>query len=187
MEHNDETASSDDKDMIRNATRELMPAVYARLRLLAADARRDFFGLETLNTTALVNETWLRIGRQADGIDRDRFFAFSATVMRRVLIDALRRKTADKRGAAEEVPLEEHPVPVEAADGLLALDAALDRLAVRSPRLVEVVECRFFAGYSVEETADILDLNERTVRRDWDKARAYLKRMLDEDSPLAAG
>lgn len=178
-------ANAEEARLREDATEHLLPAVYARLRMLAGNARQDFFALDTFNTTALVNEAWLRLQGNLD-IDRRRYFALSATVMRRVLVDALRRRTADKRSAVAEVPLDEQQLAVSATDDLLALDAALERLAARSPRLEEVVECRFFAGYSQEETANILGVTERTVRRDWNKARAFLKRMMDEDPPLGS-
>lgn len=168
----------------------LQQAVYARLRALAADARRGFFGLDTMSTTALVHEAWLRLrpprgedhGGSTDPADREQFFRLSATVMRRVLVDALRRKTAAKRNPENAEPGEsEAPF-----DGdLFALDRALDRLGKNNPRLVELVECRFFAGYTQEETAAILGLTERTVRRDWQKARAALRVLMDDDTPLA--
>ncbi|MEM9305553.1 MAG: ECF-type sigma factor [Pseudomonadota bacterium] len=168
---------------------ELRDAVYARLRTLAADARRGFFDMDTLGTTALVHEAWLRLRPEqhaavgsGDDAARQNFFRLSASVMRRVLVDTLRRKTAAKRLQDPG----EGPAQPAFDEELLALDAALKRLGEQSSRLVAVVECRYFAGYTQDETAELLGLTERTVRQDWHKARAMLKGFMD-GSPALAG
>jgi len=139
----------------------------------------------TLSTTALVHETYLRLASQREvrWEDKAQFFALSARAMRRILVDYARRHrhfrnalhydssdatTTD--GSRDAVRL----AGAERADELLALDEALERLAETDERLSSVVECRFFAGYTEEETAEILGMTARTVRRDWSKARAFL-------------
>lgn len=157
----------------------LLPAAYDRLKALAAGVRGGFFAVETMNTTALVHEAYLRLD-QHDGIDRPRFFALCAKMMRNILIDHVRRKHSQKRSP---VPSEEWDRSGEdelGHDFLLSLDQSLERLERINPRLVQVVECRYFAGYTTDETAEYLEVNEKTVRRDWTKARAMLRRFLDQ-------
>jgi RNA polymerase sigma factor (TIGR02999 family) len=138
----------------------------------------------TLSTTALVHETYLRLAAQREvrWEDKAQFFALSARAMRRILIDYARRHRqlrdavrydsadADTNRSAGAVRLP----GADRADELLALDDALDQLAKQDERLSQVVECRFFAGYTEDETAEVLGVTARTVRRDWSKARAYL-------------
>jgi RNA polymerase sigma factor (TIGR02999 family) len=149
-----------------------------------------------LSTTALVHEAYLRLvdQRRTQWQDRGHFFAIASRVMRRILIDSARRHRASKRGGADErVPLDEtaavtHTGPAaddmaaadQRADVLVALDNALDGLAALDARLVRVVECRFFAGLTEEETAAALGVTARTVRRDWAKAKGWLQRALQE-------
>jgi len=161
---------------------ELLPLVYGELRRMAhrhvARERRQ----HTLSTTALVHEAYLKLVDQTQVSARGRayFFAAVARAMRQVLVDAARRRGREKRGRGE-VPLDvdDLQVAVEgfAAD-LLELDEALERLAALYPRQAGVVECRFFGGLSVEETAEALGLAARTVKRDWSLARAWLYREL---------
>ena len=142
-----------------------------------------------LSTTGLVHETYLRLAgqREVRWEDKAQFFALSARAMRRILVDYARKHrrlrdalrydssaSTTTRGAGTTVRLS----GAERADELLALDEALERLAVQDERLSQVVECRFFAGYSEEETAEILGITARTVRRDWTKARAFLYHQL---------
>ena len=157
----------------------LLPAAYDRLKALAAGVRGSFFAVETMNTTALVHEAYLRLD-QHDRIDRPRFFALCAKMMRNILIDHVRRKHSQKRlpVSAEEWEGPERGDPGQ--EFLLALDQSLERLERINPRLVQVVECRYFAGYTTDETAEYLEVNEKTVRRDWTKARAMLRRFLDQ-------
>lgn len=152
--------------------RELIPALHADLKQLAAAQRRRFDAPPTLSTTAVVNELYLKFA-QSSGISvesRRHFFALAALAMRQILTDHARRRTDATRVAYDEALL----VPADDARRLLDIDDALARLAAINPRLVEVVNCRFFGGYTEEETAAILGVTDRTVRRDWEKARAWL-------------
>ncbi len=165
----------------------LVPRVYAELRTIAAARLRRERGDHTLQPTALVHEAWLRLMRQqgADWQNRAQFFAIAAQMMRRILVDHARRRQAAKRGdGARAVDVHEladslaSPLP---DDRLLALNDALDRLVVLDARQARVVELRFFAGLSVEETADLLDLSSTTVKREWATARAWLFREIQLD------
>jgi RNA polymerase sigma factor (TIGR02999 family) len=137
-----------------------------------------------LNTTALVHEAYLKLAGSA-GIsvrDRPHFFALASTIMRQILADRARARAALKRGGERHrITLDEQALATaEAADALLELDDALTRLASVDPRLVQVVECRFFGGMTDAEIAEVTGVTERTVRRDWDKARLLLRNILDE-------
>jgi RNA polymerase sigma factor (TIGR02999 family) len=165
----------------------LFPLVYAQLRRIAHNALRRERASHTLDTTALIHEAYLQLVDQTrvEWRDRGHFFGVAAGAMRRVLIDYARRRRAAKRGGAREpVPLAEGEVPVaptfldQRADLLLAVDAALTRLEALDPRLARVVECRFFGGLTEEETAAVLGVTARTVRRDWIKAKGWLYREL---------
>lgn len=167
----------------------LRPAAYARLRAIAAGARRRLPS-ETLNTTALVSEAYLRIaesqlrgGEQTAALDRAGFFALFASVVRNTLIDQLRARSADKRQGQHTTLSRALPLAFDVAEAqrLLAVDTALQSLAQQHPRLVQVVEMRFFAGYDNHEIAALLGVNEKTVRRDWLQARALLAEALDDD------
>jgi RNA polymerase sigma-70 factor, ECF subfamily len=152
--------------------------VYEELRHQAHRRRAFRRPDETLSTTALVHETYLKLmgAENREWRDRGHFFALAARAMRQILIDDARRRTAGKRGAGE-VPavLDEERIGFASrAEDLLALDVALDRLTALDQRLGRLVELRFFAGLSVEETAAALDLSPRTVKRDWRRARAFL-------------
>ncbi|MEM9303602.1 MAG: ECF-type sigma factor [Pseudomonadota bacterium] len=152
---------------------ELLPVVYGRLHTLARSARRGTDRNSTLNTTALVNEAYARL-KKVDGLDvgdRHRFFGLCARIMRRILIDHARQRSAAKRQVAVDPSLE---VSDTGPESLLAVDRALRRLGEKHPRLVELVEYRFFAGYTQEETAELLGVSDRTVRREWLKAKALL-------------
>ncbi len=136
----------------------------------------------TLQPTALVNEAYLKLIdiRQVQWQDRAHFFAMSARVMRRVLVDCARARGYQKRGAgAQKVTLdEEHMGAAESAADVLALDDALDALAAIDPRKEQVVEMRYFGGLSIEETAEALGVSVRTVKRDWTMAKLWLHREL---------
>ena len=160
----------------------LFPVVYEELhRIARQQLAREAVG-HTLSPTALVHEAYLRLAdqRPVRWPDRTYFFAAAAQMMRRVLVDHARRHLAAKRtGGLRRLSLDEVTVAVDhQADALVALDAALERLAALDARLCRVVECRFFAGLTEDETAEVLQLNVRTVRRDWVKARAWLRREL---------
>jgi RNA polymerase sigma factor (TIGR02999 family) len=162
---------------------ELLPAVYDELRRVAHNQLRGEADDHTLRTTELVHEAYFKLVDHAsvDWQDRQHFFAVAARAMRQVLVDHARRKAAAKRGGdAPEVPLHRVTLPQETkTEELVALDDALDRLAARDKRAAEVVECRFFGGYTIAETADVLDVSRSTVKRDWRAARAWLNRALD--------
>lgn len=151
----------------------LIPAVHARLHLLARSARRSVDIGSTLNTTALVNEAYIRLQANAnlDLEDRNRFYALCARVMRRILVDYARKRSATKRQVVDDSSQRSEGADLES---LLGIDAALESLRTDHPRLAEIIECRFFAGYTQEETADILGLSDRTIRREWLKAKALL-------------
>jgi len=172
----------------RAAVTELFPAFYDELRRLAHRqlGRGGRAGDRTLNTTALVHEAFLKLeGCDASAIDsRRHFFALAALGMRQIIIDQARRHKTDKRGAgAERTSLDENVIAIdEEADHLLALDQAMSRLEEVDERLVRVVECRFFAGLSEAETAEALDLSLRTVQRDLQRARGWLRRELEPQS-----
>jgi RNA polymerase sigma factor (TIGR02999 family) len=167
----------------REALDRLLPLVYEHLRGIAHRALQGERLDHTLNSTALVHEAWLRLV-ELDRItwrDRAHFFGACARIMRRVLIGYARMRQADKRGGpeGEAVPLDN--VVLAAANRpaeLLALDEALTRLEGLSERQARVVECRFFAGMNVEETAEALDISPATVKREWTAARAWLNREL---------
>lgn len=165
----------------------LLPIVYDQLRGIAHGQLRGERPGHTLNTTGLVHETYLRLVNidQVQWRDRSHFFAVAARVMRRILIDAARARKRDKRGGdLIRVPLDEAlDLPVEHADDLLALEEALARLEALNERQSRVVECRCFAGMSVEETAAALDSSPATVKRDWALARAWLNRELAGRAP----
>jgi RNA polymerase sigma factor (TIGR02999 family) len=167
---------------------QLMPLVYAQLRRQAQrQMRKERSGL-TLQSTAVVHEVYLRLTRasELDCQDRVHFFALAAQVMRRVLVDAARARTALKRGGAA-LPVE-HSTAVDldsiaaddlnAAASVCALHEALETLTRIDPRRAKVVELRFFGGLSVDETAKVLDVSPQTVMRDWRLARAWLAREL---------
>ena len=161
----------------------LIPIVYDNLRRIAHGQLRGERPDHTLNTTALVNEAYLKLVnvRQVEWRDRAHFFAVAARLMRRILIDYARARQREKRGGdAVQVPLSDaHDVPLgPAADDLLALDDALARLEAQSERQCRVVECRCFAGMTLEETAAALGISVVTVKRDWTFSRAWLNREL---------
>jgi len=160
---------------------QLIPLVYEELRRLA----RHFMRLEgpghTLQTTALIHEAYLRLVEQRETTwqNRAHFFAVAAQSMRRILVDHARASQTAKRGGnAEIISLDEEPIGFsqEKSGELIALDEALTRLADLSPRQTQIIELRFFGGLSVEETAEVLQIAPRTVKRDWRVARAWLHR-----------
>ena len=166
------------------ALEKLMPLVYSELRRLATNyLRRERTG-HTLQPTALVNEAYLKLVNQqnAKWQNRAQFFAISAQLMRRILVDHARRHQALKRGGSEQQRLSittaEELVTQPAID-LLALNEALDELAKMDPQQSRIVELKFFAGLSIEETAEVLGIGHATVEREWKSARAWLRRQLE--------
>jgi RNA polymerase sigma factor (TIGR02999 family) len=155
----------------------LVVALYPELRTIA---RREHFRAgtpQTLQTTALINETYLKLCRRADWASRAHFLGCAATAMRHLLIDGARARLSAKRTAPEVLPVEGEDAE------LIRLGDALGELARLDPELARLVECRFFAGYDEVETAEVLGVNERTVRRRWVKARAWIHaQMQDADA-----
>jgi RNA polymerase sigma factor (TIGR02999 family) len=168
----------------RDAFDQLVPLVHRDLRRIAhrqlARHRRG-----TLDTTALVHETYLKLIDQTRGTARDRahFFALAARVMRHVIVDYARQRQAEKRGGGQAaVTLDRDQLSADdQAETVLAIDRALERLSLLNERLPRVFECRCFVGLTEQETADSLDLSLRTVQRDWMKSKAWLR------TALAAG
>ena len=166
----------------RTALDRLMPLVYAELRALAGRSLRHERSGHTLQGTALVHEAYLKLvdQRQVRWQDRAHFFAVAAQLMRRILVDHARRHGAAKRGGGKPgLPLEEVDVPAPPAPvDWLALDRALDRLAVIDERQARIVELRFFGGLTIEETAVVLQISPATVKNEWSLARGWLYREL---------
>ena len=160
----------------------LVPLVYDELRRIASRQMSHEGAGHTLTPTGLVHEAYLRLIDQTrvQWVNRAQFFAVAARLMRRILIDHARRVHAGKRGGGwERLALEDAEIPLaERAGELIALDEALERLAALNPRLSQVVECRFFGGMTEEETAAALGVTDRTVRRDWVKAKGWLHQEL---------
>jgi RNA polymerase sigma factor (TIGR02999 family) len=167
---------------------DLTPLVYERLHRIARTYMRSERAGHTLQATALVNEAFLRLvdARDLDWTDRTHFFAVCARVMRRILVDAARSRTALKRGGRAEraehsTAINVDHLPTAAAEmsaQVCALDDALTTLARIDPRRAQVIELRFFGGLTVEETGQVLQISPQTVMRDWRLARAWLAREL---------
>ena len=178
------------------ALEQLMPLVYTRLRAQARRYLRCERPGAAPQSGSLVHELFLRLTRaeDVDWNDRAHFFALSAQIMRRILVDAARARTALKRGGAapcaghsSAVDLDAIPAnESDAAPMLCALDDALESLALIDPRRAKVIELRFFGGCSVEETADLLQVSAQTVMRDWRLAKVWLARELGADRAASA-
>ena len=170
----------------REALDALMPLVYEDLRRLAGYYLSQEARAQTLQSTALVHEVYLRLcGQQdPDWQGRAHFFAVAAKMIRRILVDHAREKSAAKRGGmVEPGPLDEAvTIPAQASIDTLLLDQSLKELAAFDLRKSQVVEMRFFAGLSAKDIATVLDTTEATVRRDWNIARAWLYRRMQGDS-----
>lgn len=170
---------------------ELFPLVYDELRELAHRQRAAWQGHDTLNTTALVHEAYLKLvrGRHATWETEAHFLAAAAKAIRHILINYARDRQAQKRGGGwQRVPLSERQLDAGVAavgpsweDHVVALDQALERLAGRSERQSRIVECRFFGGMTVQQTAVALGLSTASVTRGWAMARAWLHRELSEE------
>jgi RNA polymerase sigma factor (TIGR02999 family) len=165
---------------IRLIAAELLPAFYDQLKHIAQRARGRLGGNNTLQTTALVHEAYLRLRHAPSFTDETHFLRAAALAMRHALINYAAARLSEKRGAGQlHLTLSSaDAVGVDTDEGLLALNEALERLASEIPRLADVIECRFFGGYGEEDTARALGLSLRTVQRDWLKARAWLYREL---------
>ena len=170
----------------RAALDRLIPLVHAELRRIAARSLRAERGDHTLQPTALVNEAYLRLveQRNAPWQDRAHFLACAARLMRQILVDHARAHRADKRGGGHvRVTLEEEALRTRGPEvDFLALDAALERLAEQDDQKRRIVELRYFGGLSNEETAEVLGISERTVKRGWALARAWLRREIEGGS-----
>ncbi|MFO1052734.1 MAG: ECF-type sigma factor [Planctomycetota bacterium] len=156
----------------------LVGSVYAELRSLASTCLRGGDADRTTGPTALVHEAWMRLGlRDAQFDDRRHFFGAAARAMRQALVDAHRARTAQKRSHRREGDAELEAIAATcalSAVDLVALDEALSELEAFDARMAQIVQLRYFAGMSVEETAEILAISERTVKREWSVARAWL-------------
>ena len=162
----------------------LLPMVYDELRRVASRSLVHEHDGHTLQPTALVHEAYLRLvdQRTPNFENRRHFFSVSAALMRQILVDYARRAKAAKRGSRTVIPLEDYmdaAMPTPELHEILEVDDAIRLLAARDARQAQIVELRYFAGLSVEETAAALNVSERTVKRDWAVARAFLYRALD--------
>jgi RNA polymerase sigma-70 factor (ECF subfamily) len=192
MEHRDPPSSGELTTLLRawsdgdeSAFDRVVPLVYGELHRMAL---RSLAGERSpsLQATALVNEVCVRLlgWDEVRWQNRRHFFAVSAQMMRRVLVDIARKRGAARRGGAEavRVPLDDIDVPAPEPDAdLVALDGALERLAIEDPRKARVVELRFFGGLSMDEVAQTLGVSLRTIHNDWAFARAWLYRALTSD------
>jgi RNA polymerase sigma-70 factor, ECF subfamily len=170
----------------KSALNQLMPLIYGELHRLASSYMRREHPGHTLQTTALVHEAYLQLVGQenAHWENRDQFFGVAAQLMRRILVDHARAHYTAKRGGnLPRLSLDEAVVMAKERGGdLLAIDELLQRLAAIDPQQARIVELRFFAGLSVEETAHALSISDRTVKRDWAMAKAWLQRELQRSN-----
>ena len=175
---------------VRQSATELLPLLYSDLRRVAKGERRRAGAGGTLQTTALIHEAYLRLRNAQAFNDRAHFLRAAALAMRHLLINHARDRVAAKRGGnaiAISLDLAED-VAMPSDEILIEINEAVGRLAALSPRLAQIIECRYFAGYDDTETAQALGLSDRTIRRDWLKARAWLRRELGrETEPRSLG
>jgi len=157
---------------------QLLPLVYQELRSIARRERSRLSGGETLMTTALIHETYLSLANNPAFATRGDFLRIAAVAIRRILVHRVRKKIAIKRGGGVANLDIDEVADFEVEDPRTALEVheALDALAQLDPRMVQIVECRFFAGYNESETAEALGISERTVQREWALARTWLKK-----------
>ena len=178
------------RDGRRDALERLMPLVYDELHLIASRHNAREWRGGALQTTALVNEAFLKLvgQRSVDWRSRAHFFAIAATLMRRILVDQARRERRTKRGGnAVAVPLDDAVAPAPArldAIDTMALDDALRKLEAVDPAQARIVELRFFGGLTVDETAGVLDTSPATIKREWTLAKGWLYRELTNGSSL---
>ena len=163
----------------------LVNVIYSELRRMAAASLRNEAPSHTLQPTELVHELYLRLFAPGSvhPIDRKHLFAIAARQMRRILVDHARRRDAEKRGGGKIVSLDEAVQGVSSANDLLVLDEALSKLAELDERAAQVIELRFFGGTTEAEAAEALGVSITTVKRDWDFARAWLYKTLDDPGP----
>ena len=173
------------KDGDRQALDSLMPLVYDELRRIARRYLKQEQSGHTLQSTALVHEAYLRLIAGAGRFEnRSHFFAVSAHLMRQILVDFARSRGAAKRNHNLTITLDDAVATVQAKSlDLLALDDALGELSKLSPRQSRIVELRFFGGLSIVETADVMEVSEATVERDWTNARTWLFREINRGNP----
>ena len=160
----------------------LLPLVYEELRRVARRHLRGERPDHTLQTTALINEAYLRLMDQdaAEVRDRCHFVALTSRLMRQILVDHARARLARKRDGGCRITLAEHLAVAEPGEvDVLAVDEALNRLGALDPQQARIVELRYFGGLSIRETAEVLDVSEATVKRDWATARAWLHREIE--------
>jgi RNA polymerase sigma factor (TIGR02999 family) len=165
----------------------LFEIAYAELRRLASSYLRKERLDHTLQTSSLVNEVYLRLarGKTKPFQDRQHYIRVASHAMRCVLVDHARRRGALKREAGERIDLDQAaPVHGGNLEEILTIDAALAKLSGIDPRQAEIVELRFFGGLSVTETAEALEISEKTVKRDWSVARAWLRGELDQAAQM---
>ncbi|SRR6266404_2129399 len=168
---------------------ELIPLVYDELRRLAGRYMRRESEGHTLQTSALVNEAYLRLVDQQNvkWQNRAHFFGVAAQLMRRILVDHARSRSRAKRGGGVQmVPLAEQAVISQELADVIALDDALKNLAEMDPRKSQIVEMKFFGGLTTEEVAEVLNVTSRTVEREWRKAKAWLNRAISKGEPNEA-
>jgi RNA polymerase sigma factor (TIGR02999 family) len=165
---------------VRQIAAELLPLFYQDLKRSAHRSRTRMGAGVTLQTTALVHEAYLRLGAERPFNDPTHFLRASAIAMRHAIISYATERLAQKRGGGALHLTLSHAMEfsIDTDEGLVALEEAMQRLATESPRLSDVIECRFFGGLSEQETAQALQLSLRTVQRDWLRARAWLFREL---------
>jgi RNA polymerase sigma factor (TIGR02999 family) len=165
----------------QQALTELLPVIYDELRRVAHQYLHREHPDQTLQTTALVHEAYLKLidQRSVNWQNRAHFFAIAAQAMRRILIDNARRRTAGKRGKGEKLSLEDvATVSTQKHQSLLALDEALRELEKIDPQQSRIIELRYFGGLTIEETAMAMDISPATVKREWAMARAWLYKAL---------
>jgi len=173
-----------------SSRKQLFTVLYDELhRLARSQLRRG--ALVTMSPTTLLHETYLKLAGPSTGAfpDRARFLAYASRAMRGLLIDYVRSRGAQKRGGAFEITSfsTEQPSDIAADEQLESLGEALDSLGAVEPRLAQLVDLKFFCGFSLAEVAGILGISQRTAQRDWDKARILLQRYLrEQDSPSPA-
>lgn len=191
IQHKAEVGMSGGDDVLEDAeelartAETLVPLLLEDLRKRASHERRRVRAGETLRTTALVNEAYLKLRRSGGWQGELHFLRAAALAMRQALVDHARQKLAIKHGGGAVDSLDASVAePFWSTDEkLIELEEALQRLSLLNPRLTRLIECRFFAGYSDEDTARVLGVTDRTMRRDWVKARAWLYQALG-DVPL---